>query len=57
MPTIKVTGYLEIEDDEFDSGPRGPLTAAADESMRGFGEKPSPRLSSLDDLEFEEDDR
>jgi hypothetical protein len=26
---IKVTGYMDIHDDQFDPGPKGPLTEAA----------------------------
>lgn len=44
MPRIKVTGFLEIEDDEYDPGPLGPLTEEA--SLRAT-------LSlGLDDVEF-----
>lgn len=41
---IKITGYIDIQDDEYDPGPLGPLTEEADLSYR---------LSlGLDDLEF-----
>lgn len=51
---IKVTGILEIDDDEFDPGPRGPLTAEAHEryTTRTRTSLP-PRLDDLEDLEFE----
>jgi hypothetical protein len=42
---IKVTGYIEIDDDEFDAGPMGPLTDEAHLRM-------SVSLG-LDDIEFE----
>lgn len=43
--TIKVTGILYIEDDEYDPGPNGPLTREAyDEYADSF---------ELDDLRFE----
>lgn len=30
MKRIKVTGYIDIEDDEYDPGPLGPFTEEAD---------------------------
>lgn len=45
---IKVTGYIEIEDDEFDPGPSGPLTEKAYLEYTGD-------FAGLDDLDFEED--
>lgn len=48
MRRIKVTGYLYIDEDEYDDGPSGPLNLEAWESaMR------TP-VSHLDDPEFEE---
>lgn len=48
MPRIKVTGFLEVEEDEYDPGPLGPLTEEA--SLRAT-------LSlGLDDVEFELDE-
>ncbi len=44
MHAIKVTGYIYIEDDEFDPGGLGPLTETAFLSWTG-------RLN-LDDVEF-----
>lgn len=52
---IKVTGYLEIQDEQHDAGPLGPLTAEAHERIVTGQE--FVELSSLEDLEFEEDDR
>jgi len=43
---VKVTGYIEIEDDEYDAGPDGPLTPAAYDEY--FDSLP------LDDITFEE---
>lgn len=57
---IKVTGYLEIADEDFDAGPMGPLTSEAWEHYNGVAVREGdsvPRIDSLDDLEFEEDDR
>lgn len=47
---IKVTGYIEIEDHEYDSGDLGPLTEDAWTSLM------TGTLSILDDAEFEEAD-
>lgn len=47
---IKVTGYIEIEDHEYDSGEYGPLTEAA------WTQRMADGLSILDDVEFEEAD-
>lgn len=46
MKRIKVTGYIEVDDDEYDSGPLGPLTE----------EKSMEMILSLglDDVEFED---
>lgn len=42
---IKVTGYIDIENDEYDDGPLGPLTEAAyDEWCEALG---------LDGINFE----
>jgi hypothetical protein len=43
---IKVTGYVDIQDDEYDPGPLGPLTEEAHMQY-------SMSLG-LDDLKFEE---
>ena len=48
MHRIKITGYITIEDHEYDDGPLGPLTEAATNDIRGI------ELCVLDDLEFEE---
>ncbi len=43
---VKVIGYIEIDDDEYDAGPHGPLTEEAfEEYMR--------HLVMLDDVSFE----
>ncbi len=44
---IKVTGIINLEDEDFDSGPLGPLTERADMEYRN-------QLSAwIDDIEFE----
>jgi hypothetical protein len=48
MKRIKVTGYIYIEDDDYDPGALGPLTETADENLRVI-------LSELDDIDFEYD--
>lgn len=48
MHRIKVTGYIAIDDDEYDDGPLGPLT---EEAFNDFSE----RLTGLEDMEFEVD--
>lgn len=35
MKQIKVSGYIQIEDDEYDPGPLGPLTQDAHEEWAG----------------------
>lgn len=45
---IKITAFLDIEDDEFDPGPNGPLTNEAWESVMDM-------LTGLDDINFEEE--
>lgn len=52
MKTIRVTGLIYIDDDEYDPGPLGPLTASADQYYRLH------ELNGLDDIECElvEDD-
>ncbi len=42
---VKVTGYIDLDDDEFDEGPLGPLTEEA--SLRYVLQL------GLDDVEFE----
>jgi hypothetical protein len=45
---IKVTGYIDIDAEEHDPGPKGPLTEAAyNEWCAALG---------LDDIDFEVDD-
>lgn len=46
---IKVTGYIEIQDDEFDPGPNGPLT---EDAWLEIGNS-----LGLEDVEFEVADR
>lgn len=46
MKVIKVTGYIYVEDNEYDPGPMGPLTEAAFEEW-------SNNIGLLNDLEFE----
>jgi hypothetical protein len=56
---VRVEGYLEIEDEDFDPGPLGPLTQEADERERGFGSGSGSgsSLADLEDLTFGPDDR
>lgn len=44
---IQVTGFFEIEDDEYDPGRSGPLTQDA------FEEAQDITLGTLDDVNFE----
>ena len=48
---IKVTGFINIEDHEYDSGDFGPLTEEA------WTQRMADGLSILDDVEFEEADQ
>lgn len=48
MPRVKVTGYLNVEDDEYDDGPNGPLTEEAWDEYAG--------ALDLEEIEFTEDD-
>lgn len=54
---VKVTGYLEIEDSEYDSGPAGPLTEEAYIQHATIDSDMPTKLHELEDIEFEEDDR
>ena len=47
MHRIKITGYITIEDHEYDDGPLGPLSEEAATEW-------THALASMDDLEFEE---
>lgn len=47
MKRIKVTGFIEVADEEFDPGPSGPLTEAA------YEEWINTPLQCVDDVEFE----
>lgn len=44
---ILVVGFIDIDDDEYDEGPLGPLTAKA---FDAYSEMP---IRSLEDLEYE----
>lgn len=50
MRRIMVTGYINIEDHEYDPGDLGPLTEEA------WTQRMADGLSILDDVEFEEVD-
>lgn len=43
---IKVTGYVEIDEDQYDPGPLGPLTEEANMEYTN--------LFGLEDIQFEE---
>lgn len=51
MRRIRVTGYLNIEDHDYDPGDLGPLTEQA------WTETMMTPISILDDVEFEEDNQ
>lgn len=53
MARIKITGYLEVEDSEFDGSHESGLTAEGYDNLIGNGDVAPPSLSSLEDLETE----
>lgn len=58
MAFVKVTGYLEVEDDQLDPGPQGPITNEAYEVFTGISpSEMAPTIDLLEDLTFEADDR
>jgi len=53
MPRVKITGYLNIEDDEHDPTDKTGMTAEAYEKLAMDSEGTAPQISDLDDLTVE----
>lgn len=47
MRKIKITGYIHIDESEYDDGPLGPLTEDANTALR-------LQLIGLEDIDFED---
>ena len=54
MTYVKVTGYLEVDDEEIDQDRRAVLTQDA---YRFYIERPAASLSDLEDVKVDNDDR